>query len=65
MFWTSLFCLITALVLAFGMPPQYMSKGTIMIENAAISDDIIRTTFAENIDTNLSIQQITDYVLTP
>jgi len=64
-FWTSLFCLITALVLAFGIPPLYISKGTIMIENAEFSDDIVRTTIDVNTDTNLSIQRITDYVLTP
>ena len=64
MFWAVAFCLITALVLAFGIPAQYLSKGTIMIERAEISDDIVRTTFDRDADTNLSIQRITDFVIT-
>lgn len=35
-----------------------------MIERAEISDDIVRTTFERDLDTNLSIQRISDSVLT-
>lgn len=57
-------CLITALVLAFGMPVLYLSKGTIMIERAEISDDLVAAPREQDRDTNLSIQRISDSVLT-
>jgi len=57
-------CLITAAVLAVGTPALYVSDGTIMIERAEISDDIVRTTMAREIDPNLSIQRVSDAVLT-
>ncbi len=63
-FWVTTFCIVTALALAIGIPVKYESKGTIMIERAEISDQIVRTTFDRDIDTNLSIQRVSDSVLT-